>query len=256
MPFQVHQTGSGRFFYEFRVQILVAGYKRNIHQRAVLRYDGPFKELALIQKIIKKLCVLLIFLFHFFQAAHGLQPFEYLAAYIDAVSVRSIVQAACVRMGLVGQHGRRSRKGVLCDQILPDDHDDHTCRSDIFLYTAVYDSVFRDIHRLRQETGRHIRHQRFALGIRQGLKFGSIDRIIFTNVYIICIGTDRQIGAVRDIGKGLILRGSDLICFSVFLCFLIGFLCPLSGHDVVRDLVFHQIHGNHRELLGRASLKE
>ena len=62
--------------------------------------------------------------------------------------------------------------------------------------------------------------------------------------------------AVRNIGESLILGRSDLVCFSIFLCFLVCFLCPLSCYNVISNLVLHKVHRNCCELLGSSALKE
>src|SRR5699024_4742147 len=106
------------------------------------------------------------------------------------------------------------------------------------------------------ETGGHVGHQIFAFCVRKGFELGAVDGVVLTDVYVIGVLVDRQIGAVRNIGEGLILGGSDLHSLAVAAGFLICLLCPLAGHDVIGYAVFHQVHRNSGELLGRAALQE
>ena len=152
-------------------------------------------------------------------------------------------------MSLVGEHGRCTWKDILSDQIFTNDHDHHSRRSDIFLDSAVNDSVFTYVNRLGKEAGGNICHQSFALCIGKSFKFCSVNGIVFADVHIIGIRTDIQITAVRNIGKGLILRRCDLIDLAVLLRFLISFFGPLSGDNIICHPVFHQVHGNHCKLL-------
>ena len=159
-------------------------------------------------------------------------------------------------MCFIFHHGRCSRQHIVCDQVFSYDCDDHTRRSDIFLYTSVDDCIFAYIYRFRQETGGNICHQIFSFGIWQLFEFCSIDRIILADIYIVCIFTDWKIGAVRDIRECFVFGCGNLVCFSVFLCFQPCFFCPLTGYDVIGNLVFHQVHRDHGKLQGCTTLKE
>ena len=133
---------------------------------------------------------------------------------------------------------------IIADQIFADDNDLYTSRSDIFLYATPDHTIFFYVHWLRQEAGRYICHQDFSFGIWQFMIYCSINRIILANVYIICIIINRKIRAIRNISKCLIFGRSNLFRFSVFLSFLIRFLCPLTCHDIISYTVFHQVHRN------------
>ena len=91
---------------------------------------------------------------------------------------------------------------------------------------------------------------------RQCFEFCTINGVVLTNIYIVCIRADRKIGAIRNIGECLILRRCDLVCLSVFLCLLPCFLCPLSCNDIICHSVLHQVHGDHGKLLGSTALQE
>ena len=193
-------------------------------------------------------------LLHCGKTAHLLDPLEYLAADIDAVSGRSIVQRTIVCMDLVAKHGRSSGKHILCDQILADNDDHNARRTYVLLNTAVDHTILGDIHRLGEEAAGNISHKRMSLGVGKGLKLGAIDGIIFTDVDIIRILGNVQIRAIRDVREGLVCRGSHLYCFTVNLSFLISLLRPLTSNNVGSLLILHQIHGNHGKLLAGSTL--
>ena len=214
------------------------------------------EKLAGIKEIVKDLCFLLVAFLHLFQTAHFLQPFENFTAYVDAICIRCIIKGTSVCMCLIGKHGRCSRKNIFCDQILADNGDYHTCRSDVLLNAAIDNTIFAYINRLGKETGGYICHKCFALCIWKLFELGSINGVVLTDINIVCIRADRQIAAIRNVRESLILGRSNLVCFSVFLCFLVCFLCPLTGYNVVSHLIFHKVHWDHGKLLGSAALKE
>ena len=84
----------------------------------------------------------------------------------------------------------------------------------------------------------------------------SIDCIVMADIHIICIIIDGQIGAVRNVGEGFIFRRSHLDSLTVLLGFLISFLCPLTGNDIVCYAVLHEVHGNCCKLLRGTALEE
>ena len=72
-------------------------------------------------------------------------------------------------------HGRCPLQHIFCNQILADNDNHHTGRTDILLYTAIDHSVLGHIYRLRKKAGRNICHQSLSLGVRQSLKLRAID---------------------------------------------------------------------------------
>ena len=187
MSLQIFQSGFFCFFHKFGIQIFVSCHKWNIHQRTVFFLHGSFEQLTFVQKIVQQFSFLFIFLFHRRKAAHLLQPLKHFSANIDSVCRRSVVERIRICMRFIFQHRRCAWKHIFCDQVFPDNHDHNTCRSDIFLYASIDHSIFCDIYRLREETGRNVCNQRLSFCIRQFFKFCSVNRIILTDVYIICI---------------------------------------------------------------------
>ena len=193
MSLQVFQPCRLGFLYKLSVQVFIAGDKGNIHQGAVFLHYGSLKQLALIQEVVEDGRFLLVALLDCLKPSHILQPFKDLAAHIDAVAVGRIIQRISVRMGLIGQHGGRSRKHILRNQILTYDHDHHSGRPDIFLYAAVYDSIFRHVHRFGKEAGGYVCYQRLSLCVGKRLKLGAVNGIVLTNIYIVRVLADGQV---------------------------------------------------------------
>ena len=157
-------------------------------------------------------------------------------------------------MHLKLHHGRRAGQRLGRQQILSDNHNLCARRADILLHARVNQAILRHIHRLRKETGRHIRNQNFTLGIRQRMIFGAVNRIVLTDIDIIHIICYWKIGAIGNIGESLIRRGRQFHGFPVNLCLRKSLLCPLPGQNITRLAVLHQIHGHRREQKACAAL--
>ena len=95
-----------------------------------------------------------------------------------------------------------------------------------------------------------------TLGIGEGLELGTVDGVVLADVYIVSVLGDIEVGAVGNVGEGLVCGGSHCNCVAVDLCFLISLLSPLTGDYVSCLLVLHEVHGDSRELLGSAALEE
>ena len=151
-------------------------------------------------------------------------------------------------MNLVLAHGWSARQHIFRNQILTDNHDNHAGRPDVFLNAPIKNAVSCHVNRLRKKTGGYVSHQSFTLGIRQRFIFGAVNRIIFTNINIVCIIVNRQIRTIGNIAEGFILTGCHCHCLSVLLGFLKRLLRPLTGNNIVSDPIFHQVLRNHGEL--------
>ena len=82
---------------EFRVQVGVARDERHVHERAVLLAHGAAEQRAFVQEAVEQRRLLAVALLHGRKAALALDPLEHLAADVDAVGGRRIVQR--VRVG-------------------------------------------------------------------------------------------------------------------------------------------------------------
>ena len=120
MTLEVYEASRGSLLDELGVKLLVAGDERNVHQRAILRNDGTLEQLALVEEIIKDLSLLLVVSLHSLEAAHLLYPLEHLAADVDSIAVRSVVEGIVVSLGLPLEHGGCSGENIVGDEILAD----------------------------------------------------------------------------------------------------------------------------------------
>ena len=159
-------------------------------------------------------------------------------------------------MGLVHKHRRGARKHILGDEILTDDSDDNAGRSDVLLCAAVDNRVLGNVHRLTQEAGGYISDEILALGVRERLELRTVDGVVLADIHIVRIVVNRKIGAIRNVGKCLVFTGSNALGIAEFLSLLEGSLCPLAGHDVIRNLVLHQVHRDHCKLQMSTALQE
>ena len=159
-------------------------------------------------------------------------------------------------MGLIAEHGRGSGQHVLGNQVFPDDGNDHTGGADVLLHAAVEHSVFGHVHRLGQEAGGNVGDQRLALGVGQLPELGAVNGVVFTDVDIVRVLVDGQVGAVGDIGEGLVGGGGHRVGGAVHFGLLPCLFRPLAGDDVIGNPVFHQVHRHHGELLACAALHE
>ena len=84
----------------------------------------------------------------------------------------------------------------------------------------------------------------------------AVDRLVLADVDVVGVGRESgaiEIGNAREV---LVLGGSDKVRGAVELRFLEGLLRPVARHDVVGDLVAHEVHRNCRELLRGAALQK
>ena len=234
----------------------VAGDERDVHERAVLLAHGAAEELARIEEVVEQRGLLLVALLHGLEAALVFQPLEHLAADVDAVGGRRVVERVRVGLRLPLQHGGRALQHVVRDKVLADDGDDHAGRADVLLRATVHDAVLGDVHRLGQEARRHVGHQVLALGVRQRVELRAVDGVVLADVDVVGVFGHRQVGAVGNVGERLVLAGGDGARVAVDLGFLEGLLRPRARDDVVRHAVLHEVHRHGSELLRRAALQE
>ena len=84
---------------------------------------------------------------HSLETAHLLDPLEYLAADVDTIAGRGVVQAVVVCLSFPLEHGGSAGENVVGDEILADYRDYNTCRSDVLLNAAVDNAVLGNVNR-------------------------------------------------------------------------------------------------------------
>ena len=94
------------------------------------------------------------------------------------------------------------------------------------------------------------------LRVRQLVPRRAVDRLIFTDVDIVGIVRDVEIGAVGDVGIVLVGGGGDDGDVPVLLRLGDGLLRPGARLDIAGLAVFHQVHRHHRKLQRTAALNE
>ena len=151
MSLQGYQAVRSCFLDKFSIQIRVSGYERSIHQRTVLLPYGSLKELRFIQIIIENSGLFFVIACNAGKAALLHQPLEYKTADVNVVARRRVVKGILVCLRLVAQHGRNIVRKILTDQVLTDDCNDNTCRSDVLLNAAEEHAVLIDVNRTGQE---------------------------------------------------------------------------------------------------------
>ena len=159
-PFRFSSPAAFASFTNLASRFFVSCYKRNIHQGAVFFNNGSLEQLDSDPENHK--VILLSFhclSFIAVKSAHFLEPFEYFAANVNAICRRCIVQeiiaSACVLYcSIVGVPGSTSS----ANQVLTNNDDNSTGRSDVLLNSTIDNTVFCHINRFRQKAGRNIRY--------------------------------------------------------------------------------------------------
>ena len=103
------------------------------------------------------------------------------------------------------------------------------------------------------------RHNLFncqSMTVRTAMKLCSINCIIFTHIYIVRILRYFQITAIWNIRKIIPFRRCRNVNLTVSFRFLICFLRPISGQNIICFSIPHKIHWYHGKLQGSSSLQE
>ncbi len=254
MPLEVCKASGSCLLDKLCVQVCVARDKRHVHQRAGSLLHRAVEQPRGIQVIVQDRSLLLVALLHRFQPALLFEPLEDLAADVNPISRRRIEQRFVVGMGLKLEHGGYGGGDLVGDEILADDDDNHARRADILLRSAVDHAVFAHVHRLGEEAGGNVGDKGLALRVGQRVELCAVNGVVFTNIDIIRILGDGEVGAVGDVREGLILRGRNGICLEILFRFGKRALGPVPGNDIIGNAVFHQVERQHRELEVRAAL--
>ena len=153
----------------------------------------------------------------------------------------------------VAQHGGRAGQR-LGHEVVADDDDSHAGRAHVLLNAAVDEAVLRHVHGLGQEARRHVGHQRFSVRVGQLVVHGAVDGLVLADVDVVGVVGQLEGAHVGHVAEVLVLGGGDAAGIAEDLRFLERLLRPRAADDVVGHLVLHEVHGDHRELRGRAAL--
>ena len=242
---------------ELRVQLVIAGAEGDVHVAAGSLFRNRLVEVLAVEVVIQQGGTLLRALLHGPYAAHLLDPLEHEAEDVDAVCGGRVVHGFLVGHGLPVQHDRIFFQRVAAQQILTHDHDRNTRGAHVLLRARVDHAVFGNVHRLRQDVGRHIRHQRHAdrrLGVV--LVLGAVDGVVGADVEVIRVRTDIQLSLRRHAVEIALLGGEGNVDVAELDGFLVGIIGEVAGDCIVRLAGLHQVHRDGRELRRCAALQE
>ncbi len=90
---------------------------------------------------------------------------------------------------------------------------------------------------------------------RKLLVLGSINRVVFTDIYIIGIRVQILVRDFGNVGEVVFSAGRCDVCFSELFVFLDGFLGPLTCIDHI-CAIFQKVHRNHVELKAASALQK
>ena len=133
-------------------------------------------------------------------------------------------------------------------------------RTDVLLHAAVDDAVLADVDGLREEHRADVGDQDLALGVGKLVVDGAVDGVVLADVDVVRVLAHGEVGAVGDVGEGLVGAGGDLLSVDEALGLGEGLLGPHAGVDVVslagRAGELAEVQRDGRELLVGATLQE
>ena len=159
-------------------------------------------------------------------------------------------------MDLIVEHGRADILRVT-NQVVANDDYGQTCGRHILLSAGVKDTELADVDRAGEDAGADISYQRNIAGIGQLMINRAVDRVVHADVEVVRIGSEGRLVELRNIGESFVLGGSDNVRVAVASAFLIRFLRPLTGDDIVSLAgLGRKVQRNCRKLGRCAALKE
>ena len=267
MPGEVHKTCLGGLRHELLVGrvglflVLDDRDERHVHDRAVLLRGGRLEERAPVEEVVEDLRFLAVRLGHRLEPAGRLDVLEDETHHVHRVAWRGVEHRALVGVGVIAEH-RRYVGGKVpvrlvfgpADQVLADDHDGHSRGGEVLLRAGVDDAELRDVHRLGEDVGGRVAHERDIPGLGERGHLGAEDRVVRGDVDVVVISLDlRDLG---DVGVVLVLGGGDDVDGHPALRFLERLAGPDAGVDVRGFALLLEVERHHRELEARAALEE
>ena len=108
---------------------------------------------------------------------------------------------------------------VVPDKVFPDDDHYHSCWTNVFLDTSIDETIVRYVTWLAEEHGGLVGNQDVSLCIWKLIPCHTMDCLVFTDIYIVCIFRNIQVRAVWNICVVLVFTGSGNYDFTTLLCF-------------------------------------
>ena len=142
-------------------------------------------------------------------------------------------------------------------QILPNDNDCYTCRSNVLLCACINQTELGNVDFFGQNARRHICYQQMISYIRNFVVVCSVNGVVIAYVYVVYIFTDIFLLELRNVREVLVCRTCQCTNITELLSFFICFLRPVTGNDIVCLLgLGQQVNRNHGELQCPAALQE
>ena len=214
------------------------------------------KFVRLVDNVVQNFCLRGISFRHFLKSAVRFNPCGNFPDHVNRKSRRGVIQRIFVVVSSVAEH-RRNCFQTFFDKRLPDDNDDDSGRSQIFLNAGINQRKFFEVNRAAQHIGRHIREQGNVAGLRNVMKFRAVNRVVVTDVKISRVRIYFQFVLTGNATKIFVLRRRGNFSDVKNFCFLVSVAGKNSAENVIARIFFRRkVHRNHRELHGRAALNE
>ncbi len=214
------------------------------------------EEVLAVQVVIQHLGLGFVDLLHVGQAADVVfQVLEHQAGHVDAPARRGVVHAVLVQQGGVVHHGGHI-VGGMAQQVIPHNGNGHAGGGYVLLHAKVDAAVLGHIHRLGEDHGAHVRHQRHAfhlghlhvLGAENGVVLADVD---VAGVLVVVDGVH-----IRNVGKVFILAGRHNVHLAELGGFLGGQVGEVAGNQVIGLAGGHKVQRHHGKLLGGTALEK
>ena len=145
----------------------------------------------------------------------------------------------------------------VADEVLADDDHREAGRRHVLLRAGIQHREAAHVDGLAQDAGGDVRHQGHVARLGQLRVARAVDRVVHADVEVIRVLREGCGVQIRNVGEGLILRGSHHVGLAVAGSLLVSLGGPLARqHEVGLAALRHQVHRDHRKLRGSASLQE
>ena len=256
MALQVHEACFCSFGAELFVQICIGAGEGDVHGAAVAVLHRIREEVLTIQIVVQHLGLGFVDLLHVGKTADVVfQILEHQTGHIDAPAGGRVVHAVLAQQGGVVHHGGHI-VGGMAQQVIADDGNGHTGGGHILLYAEVDAAILGHVHRLGEDHGAHVCHQRHTLHLRHLHELGAEDGVVLADVDVAGILIIVDGVHVRDVGEVFVLAGSNDVHLAELGGFLGGKVREVAGDKVICLAGGHEIQRDHGKLLGGTALKE
>ena len=155
-------------------------------------------------------------------------------------------------MSFVSQHSRdHSVSNHVVQEIIFNDHESNTGRSEVFLASTIDHGIFRHVNRTAANIRRHITNQRHRRS-RIIENFRTADRVVWSDMHVIHVWRNREF---RIISKSISLRRSNDFNLTPHFSLFNSCSWPSSG-IYIGSFRFQEVEGDHAELHAGTTTQE